>query len=450
MNIENEIFETYDSILNLKNLVEMMVKPSDYSFPNLKFAQRTQEDEINKALLDDIQTAANSIGVDVTIDFAKTGHSVKSKSGNISRHHRNSAVDIDFIDGKVVSPSNKEIVNKFVDQLIKMGYNKNAEGPSNPKAVLTFGFPGHDNHVHVSNLTDVPAEEPSTTDTTTTSNLDTTSTTPLSLDGDTNVSVSGGLDKELLNIGRKLGSVLGLREQSEFGRNASNVSGTILIPKDSNSKIQSPVDGEISTSVYNSSCLNQLTIRMDNGDYLVYCGMTELKVSSGQKVSRGDVLGKTDNDVEVVLYDSSDNRKNINSTDSSSEVSTAPLVNLKNKRRVQSVKDKKVYTKVNKEYEKKKDKKYKEDEYSKEGRYTDPLLAAIFQAPFSIFKNRTDKSGRITQKRWGSPTEKRQVDPWIIDAIKKPFTSKKKEKNEEIEEDVKLKENLERIKKLLK
>ena len=39
-----------------------------------------------------------------------------------------------------------------------MGYNKNAEGTSHPKAVLTFGFPGHDDHVHVSNLSDQSSE----------------------------------------------------------------------------------------------------------------------------------------------------------------------------------------------------------------------------------------------------------------------------------------------------
>lgn len=441
MNIENKILETYDFILEQRDLLEVMIKPSESSFPNLKFADRTKEDEINKALLDDIQTAANSIGVDVTIDFAKTGHSINAKSGKISRHTRNSAVDIDYIDGKVVSPGNKEIVNKFVDQLIKMGYNKNAEGPSNPKAVLTFGFPGHDNHVHVSNLTDV-SSEPSSTDTSTDTSTSDVVSTPF--EDESKVSTSKGVDTELLNIGKVIGKVLGLKEQSEFGRGASNVSGTILIPKDSNSKIQSPVDGEVSTSVYNSSCLNQLTIRMDNGDYLVYCGISELRVSNGQKISRGDILGKTTDDVEVVLYDSSDNRKNIDSSSSSSSrVVSSPLVNRSKKKRLEPIRD-------TDKKKKNKDVKYKETEYSKEGRYTDPLLAAIFQAPFSVFKNRTDKSGKIIQKRWGSPTEKRQVDPWIIDAIKKPFTSKKKDRNEEIEEDVKLKENLERIKKLLK
>jgi hypothetical protein len=39
-----------------------------------------------------------------------------------------------------------------------MGYNKNAEGEPNPKAFLTFGFEGHSDHVHVSNLSDQSSE----------------------------------------------------------------------------------------------------------------------------------------------------------------------------------------------------------------------------------------------------------------------------------------------------
>ena len=44
-------------------------------------------------------------------------------------------------------------INKFVDELVKMGYKKNTES-GNDKAVLTFGFPNHDNHVHVSRVSD--------------------------------------------------------------------------------------------------------------------------------------------------------------------------------------------------------------------------------------------------------------------------------------------------------
>lgn len=143
-----------------KVLREAMVTVSDVqsNYPNIVFNERTKEDELNKALLDDIQKAAEANDFKITVDYAKKGHGKYTKSGHISRHWKGSAVDIDFIyvdgDKKVVSPKNKEVVEKFTDTLISMGYNKNAEGTSNPKSVLTFGFADHDDHVHVSNTSD--------------------------------------------------------------------------------------------------------------------------------------------------------------------------------------------------------------------------------------------------------------------------------------------------------
>jgi len=155
---------------NRNFLNETMVTISDVetSYPNIIFQKRTKQDKINKALLDDIQKAAAENNQKVTVDFAKSGHSKYSKkSGKVSRHYKGSAVDIDFVyeDGKkyVVSPQNRAIVEKFTKTLERMGYNKNAEGESNPKAFLTFGFEGHSDHVHVSNLSDQSSEieEPS-------------------------------------------------------------------------------------------------------------------------------------------------------------------------------------------------------------------------------------------------------------------------------------------------
>jgi hypothetical protein len=150
------------STKNRKKIInEVLVKVSEVEnqYPNIKFAVKTQNDSINKALLDDINSAAASIGAIVTVDYAKTGHKkdVKNKPGVISRHWRQLAVDIDYIiiGGKtyVVNPENRAVVEKFTNVLQNMGYNKNAEGDSNPKAFLTFGADGHDDHVHVSNTT---------------------------------------------------------------------------------------------------------------------------------------------------------------------------------------------------------------------------------------------------------------------------------------------------------
>jgi hypothetical protein len=148
------------SAKNRKKIInEVLVKVSEVEnqYPNIKFADRTLNDSISKALLDDINSAAASIGAIVTVDYAKKGHDKYTDSGAISRHWRQLAVDIDYIiiGGKtyIVSPENKAVVEKFTNVLQNMGYNKNAEGESNPKAFLTFGAAGHDDHVHVSNTT---------------------------------------------------------------------------------------------------------------------------------------------------------------------------------------------------------------------------------------------------------------------------------------------------------
>ena len=102
------IFETYDNFQNNKKIIsEILVTPNDVSYSRIKFAPRTKSDQINKALLDDLQSAANAAGVVISVDFAKTGH----RKGP-SRHMSNSAVDIDTINGKTVSWSNKALVDK--------------------------------------------------------------------------------------------------------------------------------------------------------------------------------------------------------------------------------------------------------------------------------------------------------------------------------------------------
>jgi len=158
---------------NFLNETMVTINDVETSYPNIIFQKRTKQDKINKALLDDIQKAAAENNQKVTVDWAKSGHSKYSKSGKVSRHYKGSAVDIDFIyqngEKYVVDPKNREIVEKFTDTLKRMGYNKNAEGEPNPKAFLTFGFEGHSDHVHVSNLSDQSSEiegpsEPKTDD----------------------------------------------------------------------------------------------------------------------------------------------------------------------------------------------------------------------------------------------------------------------------------------------
>lgn len=125
-------------------------------YSNIKFGQgggsNPVQDKINPTLLNDINSAARNAGVTVTITTAVSGHPSLT-TGNPSRHNYGNAVDIAIVDGVAVVDQNKigPKVNKFVDQLIALGYKKNVE-VGNQKAVLTYGFPQHDNHIHISSL----------------------------------------------------------------------------------------------------------------------------------------------------------------------------------------------------------------------------------------------------------------------------------------------------------
>jgi len=122
------------------------------SYENVKFANiglgNPAADKINPKVLQDVSTAAVKVGVVVTVTTAVSGH----HDDPPSRHTYGQAVDIAIIDGVAVRPNATNIskIKEFTQELINMGYAKNVE-IGNPKAVLTFNFKGHDNHVHVSN-----------------------------------------------------------------------------------------------------------------------------------------------------------------------------------------------------------------------------------------------------------------------------------------------------------
>ena len=118
-------------------------------YQNVKFSNinigNPAADKINPKLLEDISKAAVIAKVTVEVTTAITGH-----TSTPSRHPSGNAVDIAIIDGKPVSLQNRDAADKFVKELEKLTYVKNSEIGNN-KAVLTFGFKNHDNHVHVSN-----------------------------------------------------------------------------------------------------------------------------------------------------------------------------------------------------------------------------------------------------------------------------------------------------------
>jgi hypothetical protein len=162
MNEFNKLTRKYNIISDMKkNKVTEAV--DNYSNVNFKDGvvgnSKPSEDSINLSLLQDIQTAAKIANLQVDITTGVSGHDTGT------RHQSGNAVDIAIINGKAVSLQNRADADKLVNELIRLGYTKNVES-GNDKAVLTFGFKGHDNHVHVSKKSDTksPSLSPISTD----------------------------------------------------------------------------------------------------------------------------------------------------------------------------------------------------------------------------------------------------------------------------------------------
>jgi hypothetical protein len=308
-----DILSSYDIINeNKKSLFEATDVYANLNFKDNVVGNSTpSKDNINVSLLQDIQTAAKSAGLNVDVTTAITGH----KPG--TRHETGNAVDIAIINNKAVNLSNRGDADKLVAALVSMGYRKNAEGPSNPKSVLTFGFEGHDNHVHVSNTGGESTQQP-TSGSTTTSGTESGTESSSSFDS----SGGGGAFQFAKKIGSGIVKAMGIQESfdpSSFGVKAKISQNKILIPKGHNSKIKSPVSGKIVDGISNNSCINQIAIQFSNRDssgYLEYCGITTPSVKIGDRISGGDTLGTTTNNVTVSYY--SEQKRKI-SIDSNSE-----------------------------------------------------------------------------------------------------------------------------------
>jgi hypothetical protein len=144
------------------SLLEDYVYPKDVSYSNIVFRDKYTPDKVNRALLDDINLAASKGNVVVTIGAIKSKHPKGKNNDPSTRHTFGNAVDIPIINGKAVRKEIKSEVERFTNQLENLGYTKNKEKEGNQiKAFLTFGFPGHDDHVHVSNQSEEASKETS-------------------------------------------------------------------------------------------------------------------------------------------------------------------------------------------------------------------------------------------------------------------------------------------------
>ena len=182
-----------------------MTEASDvYSNVNFKDGvvgnSKPSKDNINLSLLQDVQTAAKNANLNVDITTAVSGHDTGT------RHESGNAVDISMINGKAVSLSNRADADKLVNELIRLGYTKNVES-GNDKAVLTFGFKGHDNHVHVSKKSNTESS-PST------SSPNNTGTETPSEEGGYLSSIAGNMAKTIMPVGTSVNvlDMAGLKE----------------------------------------------------------------------------------------------------------------------------------------------------------------------------------------------------------------------------------------------
>ena len=329
-----DILSTYDAILENKKISEAEDVYDNVNFKSIGHGNPSS-DNINTTLLQDVQTAAKNAGLNVDITTAISGHDKGT------RHETGNAVDIAIINGigsdGATNNTNgnakfRELGNKLKDVLVSMGYVWNSES-GNPKAILWQTNTGgnHFNHVHVSNTTTSTSQPDNTSPTT--SGETTTNTSGEDTSGETTTD-----DNFAKRVGGAILKAARIKEEriySSFGKDYSVRYGEIIIPKEDNKKIKSPVSGVITSYRYNSRCDNQLVINFlidDNDYYLEYCGLSSVSVRNGESVEKGDLLGLSDSDVTVILYNSIGSKKQIdpnlkstpNNTDNDSDSRITP------------------------------------------------------------------------------------------------------------------------------
>ena len=429
LDLLEEIDKTKKSFISELNLVQI----NQSGLPYIRYDKdATQYDKVNSALLADINKAAELSGVIPTITTASTGH--PDQGTNKSRHGKFTAVDIAILDGSgangATNSSNgssrfRELGNRLKDALVSLGYRLNSE-KGNEKAVLWQTNIGgnHYNHLHVSNNSGLestivtPSQSIFSNMGTYNSDLsDTSSTTDSSVDSSVQKKTPEKEDPLLSYLGKKFFSNIFknesvIKEQvsyDQFGKNCETRFGQIHCPAYSNKKVLSPIDGKIKTKNYDSSCKNMISIEFmvdKTPHYIKYCGISDPQIKEGKSVSKGDVIGKTDSDFTISFHDDSGDKEYF---------------------------DKELF-------KRKDEKSFKKNTGSiDKTTESDPLVAfmgKMFAKPFGILGDKYDETGKRIQKRWASPIDPVQPDPWFQQMSP---TYKKK-----------VQENIEKIKKIIK
>lgn len=432
----SDILNVFENIIGsrkkLINELEYVVLNTT-NYPNVKYDKdATQHDKLNKALLDDLDKAGRTAGVVLTITTASSGH--PDEGTDKSRHSKFIAVDISRLNGigsngatndKNGNPEFRVLGNRVKDALVSMGYVWNTE-KYRDKAVLWQTNTGgnHFNHLHVSNRTGLESE----IDPTISSDTDLDSEDPSDLSnifGKSTGKSSGELhrkDELIGNIGSEIGgnltkkiytSLVGennsITEQvsrSQIGKDCVEKNGQYFCLGKLNKKIYSPVTGLVVSFKNESLCKNAITISFEEKDlknYIQYCGIDTPKVSLGEKISKGSLLGNTESDFSATLYDFDRSKKKKKVDQNIKSSVTNPL--------------------------------HREDPIM-------GLIGSAIASPLNIFKDKYDSEGNRIEKRWASPTDPEPADhTWFK---KWSPTYPKKTEKEKVDEDIK------RLKRLIK
>lgn len=421
----NNIIRTYNTILENKSIIEAVTKYVPP--PNV-----VKQSGINLNLDIKLQNILNKIfreyggKVTITSGFRDKGRNIKVGGAKKSKHLDNQAIDLVLNDSsinnilnfiKIVSKNGITGIGVYSNGLLHLDIGKRRYwGEDNTQSSTpSWALETLRNHMQDKFRSYYPSKKIETPDT------QQSKETPKK--NDKVIDYIKDYDRiGNKNIGDLVVKALGLPDKNKIdeskiikedyiipGKGNIYRMGVVILPKSYNREIYSAISGKINNVRYNRKCKNQVTIehRLEGKIYfLEYCGILNPKVSNGHVIKKGDLIGTTNSDVVVILYDSSFNQIPIKKID------------FFPKKGIGLDKDDSLKTP------------------KKNAKYSDPLLAGILLAPFKPFRNVYDNEGKLVKKRWGSPTDKEPVSP-----IGKSPT-------EESKIDIKLQENINNVMRL--